>query len=652
MEKILPVNNVMYDDFYGLKADPFRLSPDHHFSFTHRSYKKAQAYLTYALHRAEGFVMVTGRPGTGKTTLISDLLDNDSFSKVKVGMLVSTQLEANDLLRMATFSFGLSGKLSDKSAILQEFTNFLTRLNREGRRAVLIVDEAQDLAVSAIEELRLLTNLQIDNQPLLQIFLVGQEELRDLMQGPRMEQGHQRIVAACHLESLNEDETEAYIKHRLYTAGWNGDPQISSTIYPIIHKFSLGIPRRINLICSRLFLQAFVEEHHKIGVNDIRITLTELQQEQLMPSSLPTHPTVDEGDFLGLVDNYTTRVEHSSKLKLVVAETLIPDVSIPGQEAPMAPDDPEPLKSETPDPLLVPTLGPDTIAPEEDDTLCEKILPDSRKLPQHPMLAATDIEPAIRRKRYGMVALSFTVFFAIGGAFYLYSLASYDSPTLYQQALQLKTNMLSYFGPQKPAITSNTDSSTQQLGRLMISQEQTTPSSVQGARFEPVDLAESKLVNDPVIVDDVELAMKKPTIESQPMVSSDIDSDVISLVVTAPESKPKLDKPQVRQILFGYKSIKLEQEYQELLDEVVQELVASQNAVAQIVGVVDDRGKGSSETNRRVSMRRAERVSDYIKSRGIVAERLRIEEDADRQEKMALATPERLVNVTVVVPTD
>jgi len=281
----------MYELFYKLKAEPFRLSPDHRFCFNHRSYSKAKSYMQYAFRRAEGFVMITGRPGTGKTTLVNDLVDDLSPAEVSVAMLVSTQLEANDLLRMVAYSFGLEEDLPHKAMIIQRLTRLLINHHKEGRRALLIIDEAQDLSVSALEELRLLTNLQLNSQPLLQIFLLGQEELKDLVHGPSMEQVHQRLVAAYDLEALKEDETKQYIKHRLDQVGWKGDPGLSEAVFPIIYKFSHGIPRRINLFCSRLFLHGSVEEQHKLGINDARIVIDELQLENL--SSLTNLSEID-----------------------------------------------------------------------------------------------------------------------------------------------------------------------------------------------------------------------------------------------------------------------------------------------------------------------------------------------------------------------
>ena len=271
----------MYDQFYGFSEEPFRLSPDHHFAYQHRHYKKARAYMAYAFMRAEGFVMVTGRPGTGKTTLVGALMADLAVERAQIANLVCSQLQADDLLSMVAYEFGVDLSITAKGQLLQHLSRQLQKWHREQRRALLIVDEAQDLSASAMEELRLLTNIQISGRPLLQIFLLGQPELRELILRPEMEQVHQRIVAASHLLPLEEDETCEYMLHRLREAGWKGDPAISRAVYPLIFKFSEGIPRRINLICSRLMLHGAVEELHRIGAQDVRAVVEELQAESL-----------------------------------------------------------------------------------------------------------------------------------------------------------------------------------------------------------------------------------------------------------------------------------------------------------------------------------------------------------------------------------
>jgi len=304
----------MFEAFYNLRAEPFKLSPDHRICFEHKGYAKARAYMAYAFMRAEGFVMITGRPGTGKTTLIGDLIESLAADNVTTANLVCTQLQADDLLKTVAFSFGVSSEGLDKADLLQRLNVQLHNWHRDGRRALLIVDEAQDLSISAMEELRLLTNIQVNSQPLLQIFLLGQPELRDLVLSPEMEQVHQRIVAASHLEALQVEETESYIIHRLKAVGWQGDPALSKAIFPLIYRFSEGVPRRINLICSRLMLHGCVEQTHKIGIQDLRSVIKELQGEHLAAGNM-----FSEQDFM---------VEDKFE------EVPVPQEEMPQEEAP------------------------------------------------------------------------------------------------------------------------------------------------------------------------------------------------------------------------------------------------------------------------------------------------------------------------------
>ena len=273
----------MYETFYQLSAEPFRLSPDPWFCFQHQSYRKAMTYMLHALHRAEGFIMITGRPGTGKTTLISDLIQRLKPDQTVVAKIVSTQLTANDLLDLVAYSFNIDPGGRSKANVLIQVERFLKQQYQNGRRALLIVDEAQDMRGDALEELRLLTNIQLGNHQLLQVFLVGQQQLRDTVNTPSLEQLHQRLIAATHLEPLDTDNTLAYIKHRLRRVNWKGDPLISTEAYALIQRYSHGIPRKINQICSRLLLHGCIEEKHRLGIADLKIVVEELQQEMLLP---------------------------------------------------------------------------------------------------------------------------------------------------------------------------------------------------------------------------------------------------------------------------------------------------------------------------------------------------------------------------------
>ena len=276
----------MHLTYYNLSADPFRLSPDPRFCFPHRTYRKAMSYMQHALLRAEGFIIITGLPGIGKTTLINDLLRSLEPGELRVARLVSTRMQADDLLRLVAFELNLAPAGMDKATLLNRVSGYLAQQHREGKRTLLVVDEAQDVPGEALEELRLLTNMQIDGHQLLQIFLVGQEQLRDVVSDPSLVQLHQRVIAATHLEPLDVTETREYIKHRLRRVGWEGSPLISNQAYAMIHRFSRGIPRQINQICSRLLLHGSLEERERLGLEDIRIIIDELHGEMLLPPGM------------------------------------------------------------------------------------------------------------------------------------------------------------------------------------------------------------------------------------------------------------------------------------------------------------------------------------------------------------------------------
>jgi general secretion pathway protein A len=217
----------VFNEFYGLTLDPFRLGPDARFCYRHPSFTRAKDYMHYALHQGEGFVMVTGQPGTGKTTLIEDLLSETATSSVKVARIATTQVAADDLLHLLANAFGIDTRSMTKSMVLLNLQSLLKQQMHEGCSSLLIVDEAQNLPFESMEELRMITNLQEGASPLLQIFLVGQDRLRSIIAEPRMEQLRQRIFAACRMEPLNPEETRDYLHHRLRCAGWGGSPTIS-----------------------------------------------------------------------------------------------------------------------------------------------------------------------------------------------------------------------------------------------------------------------------------------------------------------------------------------------------------------------------------------------------------------------------------------
>ena len=269
----------MFEPYYGLSAAPFQLSPDPSFFYGSRGHKRAHAYLQFGLYQSEGFIVLTGEVGAGKTTLIRSLLRELDSSKVVASQLVSTQLDADSLLRAVATAFGIPVKDKDKAGLLAQLEAYLLGLVQQNRKALLIVDEAQNLAPAAVEELRMLSNFQVGNRALLQSFLVGQPQLRDLMRSASMQQLRQRVIAAYHLGPLDPEETRAYIEHRLRHVGWKDNPRLEDSVFPAIHAQTGGIPRRINTLCTRLLLAAFLAEQHSIGAADVERVVSELSEE-------------------------------------------------------------------------------------------------------------------------------------------------------------------------------------------------------------------------------------------------------------------------------------------------------------------------------------------------------------------------------------
>ncbi len=272
----------VYKSVYNLEGQPFRLSPDYRFSFGHQTYQDAKSYLKYAISEGEGIVAITGAPGTGKTTLIATLISELDLSHVHVGVVTNVQLDSSNLVDLVVDAFSLQIDRSDSVNMMNEFKQFLKQQHEKGQRVILIVDEAQGLTAELLEELRLFSNLQHNTELLLQIFLVGQESLMDIIRSPGMEQLHQRLIAAAKLKPLNLEETVDYIMHRLGCVGWNDDPVFTDEVFSLIYKFSAGVPRRINLICHRLFLHVGLKGKHKLVGGDTLNVIVELHREGLL----------------------------------------------------------------------------------------------------------------------------------------------------------------------------------------------------------------------------------------------------------------------------------------------------------------------------------------------------------------------------------
>lgn len=273
----------MYEAFYGLTSKPFQLNPDPSFYFGSKQHSRAKAYLEYGVSRHEGFVVITGEIGAGKTTILRTLIDSLHGSDVVIGHLVTTQLGAEDTLRMVGAAFGFHVKDVSKAELLITLEAFLVGQTSQGKRCLLIVDEAQNLTPQAVEELRMLSNFQFGNQALLQSFMVGQPEFREILQRPEMEQFRQRVAATCHIGPLDAEETQRYIEHRLACAGSRGTPSFEPGAFEAIYRATHGIPRQINSLCDRLLLLGFLSEKTHLTRVDVDDVVRETAEESFVP---------------------------------------------------------------------------------------------------------------------------------------------------------------------------------------------------------------------------------------------------------------------------------------------------------------------------------------------------------------------------------
>jgi general secretion pathway protein A len=274
----------MYTDHYDLTAPPFQLTPDPRFWFESATHKKAMAYLGYGLAQGEGFIVVTGDIGAGKTTLVGHLMATIDPARVAAFKIVSTQVDGDDILRLVAQAFGLPTESVEKAQLLGRIERYLMDTGRGGRRSLLIVDEAQNLPVSALEELRMLSNFQSGGHALLQIFLLGQPEFRDrLNASPSLEQMRQRVIATHHLDPMQPEEAGPYLEHRLKMAGHSGAPLFTNDAALALHEASGGVPRKLNTLATRALLMGSIEGASTIDKNGIERVVADIGTESPSP---------------------------------------------------------------------------------------------------------------------------------------------------------------------------------------------------------------------------------------------------------------------------------------------------------------------------------------------------------------------------------
>jgi len=269
----------MYEEFYQLRGKPFQLAPDPGFFYKSKGHQRAMAYLRYGIQQGQGFIVITGDVGTGKSTLVGMLFNELEKHNLIAAKIVTTNIKEVDLLRMVAAGFDLNFERATKASLLKKLEYFFTACREEGKRVLLVVDECQNLPDRSIEELRMLSNFEYEGEPLVQSFLLGQREFRRTMRSKGFEQLRQRVIAAYHLKPLTETEVKRYIQHRLKHVGWRDDPSIDDEVYAGIYEFTRGVPRRINTLCDRLFLNASLDEAHHIQKAQLDTITEEIVQE-------------------------------------------------------------------------------------------------------------------------------------------------------------------------------------------------------------------------------------------------------------------------------------------------------------------------------------------------------------------------------------
>lgn len=277
----------MYDQFYGLTGRPFQLTPDPDFYFESQTHRKALSYLSYGLAQSEGFVVITGEVGAGKSTLVAYLMATIDAARLTAAQIVTSKLDSEEIVHVVAQAFGLAVQGHDKASALGAIEAFLHDEARAGRRCLLIVDESQNLSIGALEELRMLSNFQLGAHPLLQTLLLGQPEFREtLLQHPELEQLRQRVIATHHLDAMEAGEVQAYVEHRLKRVGWDGNPGFDERVFAELFTATGGVPRRINQIVNRLLMLGAVDRRAQIDAAMLRHVLDELGRDAA-PSPAP-----------------------------------------------------------------------------------------------------------------------------------------------------------------------------------------------------------------------------------------------------------------------------------------------------------------------------------------------------------------------------
>ena len=269
----------MYRSFFGIRALPFGSSPDPRFLYVMPQIRETLACLQYGIAARKGFVVMTGEVGTGKTTLLKTVLSTFSKGRVSTAFVFNPRLDVLDFLEFVLTDFGIEPANRTKSWMLIQLNRWLVERYRDHGVCVIVVDEAQNLSWDLLEEIRLLTNLETSSEKLVQIVLSGQPELEEKLRNPVVRQLRQRVSLWCKTRPLTSEETQAYIAERLHIAGAN-EPVLTPEAILLVHEYSRGIPRLINLICEHALISAYVEQVKPVPARIVEDVSSELDLEQ------------------------------------------------------------------------------------------------------------------------------------------------------------------------------------------------------------------------------------------------------------------------------------------------------------------------------------------------------------------------------------
>ena len=307
----------MYKEFFGLRANPFNVNPDPRYLFLTRHTEEALACLTYGIQSRKGFVLLTGEVGTGKTTLINKLLEWLRAQQVPTAFVFNSRMNVPQFLDYMMADFGIPCETDSKSQVLMRLYSWLLERYRAGETAVLIVDEAQNLADEVLEEIRMMTNLETFTEKLLQIVLVGQTELDHRLRQPNLRQLRQRLTLRAKTHPLTADETRAYIQQRLRIAGANGQQIFEPEALVAIHRYSGGIPRVVNLICEHCLVSAFVDQQKLVTPNIVDAVARDFDLGDTRGATAPQDPALPEKfdlmDALKTISNLADRLKDSER---------------------------------------------------------------------------------------------------------------------------------------------------------------------------------------------------------------------------------------------------------------------------------------------------------------------------------------------------